>query len=430
MRPDLPELLFHEYHIRDVLEGNLREAKEYIDYLPEKDFLNADDENIVEHVYSKFEVMSLELQEDAMEQEIQETQIDVSQDQMRFIRDRSRPYPIAGGKVTVTIPYIGDSTLWKCRPEEFNLNPPLANIYKGRGNAEAGHIKIVFKVPSDSIDNERTKIKEELDDILSNIRWYLEKIKANVETHHKNLRPHIEKCITERRKRLGKYDELAKALDIPLKKKPGAPDISSLPIKRRIVKSLPSEPNEPPEPGIRNEDYEHILNVIRHEGRSFEATPGTFSKHDEEELRDIVLAHLNGHYQGDATGETFRKHGKTDIRIEDQNRAAFVGEGKVWTGPKALKNAVDQLLGYLTWRDCKAALIIFNKTVAGFTGIQEKVPEILIKHERFIRKETVKQHGEWRFRFRSADDDDRQIIVHIFLFDLYVNPNNKSDHSK
>jgi hypothetical protein len=44
---------------------------------------------------------------------------------------------------------------------------------------------------------------------------------------------------------------------------------------------------------------EEQVNVIRHEGRSFEATPGTFVKHDEEELRDIILAHLNGHYEGD-----------------------------------------------------------------------------------------------------------------------------------
>ena len=61
MRPDLPELLFYEYDIRDFLEDNLRKAKEYIDKLPENDFLNADDEKIIEHVYSKFEVVPIEL---------------------------------------------------------------------------------------------------------------------------------------------------------------------------------------------------------------------------------------------------------------------------------------------------------------------------------------------------------------------------------
>jgi hypothetical protein len=177
-----------------------------------------------------------------------------------------------------------------------------------------------------------------------------------------------------------------------------------------------------PEPGIRDEDYAHILKVIRHEGRSFEATPGTFAVHDEEELRDIILAHLNGHYEGDATGETFRRHGKTDIRLEDQNRAAFVGECKVWRGARELTKAVDQLLSYLTWRDCKAALILFNKDVAGFSAIQAKVPDILKQHPKCLRQADVEQPGEWCFQFRSADDDERQITMHVFLFNLYVAP--------
>ncbi|MFC1895726.1 cell division protein FtsA [Thermodesulfobacteriota bacterium] len=66
-------------------------------------------------------------------------------------------------------------------------------------------------------------------------------------------------------------------------------------MKRKLIKPLPSAPAKAAVPGIRDEDYKHILNVIRHEGRSFEATPGTFAKHDEEELRDIILAHLNSH---------------------------------------------------------------------------------------------------------------------------------------
>jgi hypothetical protein len=45
------------------------------------------------------------------------------------------------------------------------------------------------------------------------------------------------------------------------------------------------------------DDYEFILKVIRHEGRTYETTPKTFAVHDEEELRDIIVAHLNGHYE-------------------------------------------------------------------------------------------------------------------------------------
>ncbi|MDD2467824.1 MAG: hypothetical protein PHI97_27920 [Desulfobulbus sp.] len=144
------------------------------------------------------------------------------------------------------------------------------------------------------------------------------------------------------------------------------------------------------------------------------------AKHGEEELRDFILAHLNTHYEGQATGETFRKKGKTDIRIEQENRAAFVAECKVWRGPKGVTEAVGQLLGYLTWRDCKASLVFFNTQNAGFKEIQDKLPEALKTHPRFHGELKANEPGEWRFRFMSEGDDNRYVILHVFLFDLFV----------
>ena len=210
------------------------------------------------------------------------------------------------------------------------------------------------------------------------------------------------------------------SLNIPLKKHPGAPDVEELPIRRKLIRPLPPAPSAPPEPAISDVDYEHILKVIRHEGRTWETSPTTYAKHDEEELRDFILAHLNTHYEGDATGETFRNNGKTDIRIEDQNRAAFVGECKVWRGAAELSKALDQLLGYLTWRDCKAALIVFNKNVAGFKELQVKAPETLRQHQNFLKEIKSSNAGEWRFQFRSADDPDRTVTVHVFLFNIFT----------
>jgi hypothetical protein len=423
---DLPDLLFHEYDLHGTLQNNLQRARQEVDGIPEKDFLHANDEQIVEHVFSKVQVMPLELHEDAMEMDTQETQIDVSHDPHRVVFHRNRPCLIPGVKVMVSIPFSGDPLLWKCQPNPFALNPPRANIRAGRGNNGGGQIELVSTSPSDAVSDGST-LKHEIDKTVSSIRGYLDNMRTNVEAHNQNLRAHIQQCVAGRRQRLGQHADIAKVLNIPLKRKPGSPDISSFPIKRRIVKPLPAAPNTLPEPGIRDEDYNHILNVIRHAGRSFEATPRTFAIHDEEELRDIILAHLNGHYEGDATGETFRKHGKTDIRIEDQNRAAFVGECKVWRGAKELTQAVNQLLSYLTWRDCKAALLLFNRDVAGFSAIQEKVPDVLKQHPKCIRQISVTQPGEWRFLFYSADDEARQVTVHVFLLNLYVASEGRSE---
>ena len=62
------------------------------------------------------------------------------------------------------------------------------------------------------------------------------------------------------------------------------------------------------------------------------------------------------------TGETFRKKGKSDIHIMFENKAAFIGECKIWHGIKNFKEAVEQLFSYSTWRDTKTAIIVFKWT--------------------------------------------------------------------
>ncbi|REJ92329.1 MAG: hypothetical protein DWQ34_13145 [Planctomycetota bacterium] len=414
---DLPDLLFHELDLRQTLENNLQRARQEVDGIPEKQFLQASDDELTAHVFSKCEAVPLELHEDRMEMETEESQVDVRHHFDRAVFDRSRPALIPAVNVRVTIPFTGDAVLWKCQPSTFGLNPPRANVLSGRGD-QSGEIELLQSRPADNVSGD--ELKREIDNMLSSIRSYLENSKRDVDAHNHKLHTHIQQCVAQRRARLGTHSQIASVLNIPLKRKPGSPDFSPLPVKRRLVKPLPAASNRPPEPGIRDEDYTHILKVIRHEGRTFEATPRTFAVHDEEELRDIIVAHLNGHFEGDATGETFRRHGKTDIRIEDQNRAAFVAECKVWRGPKELTKAVDQLLSYLTWRDCKAALIFFNKDVAGFTGIQQKIPEALSQHPNCVRALNSDQAGEWRYKFRSAEDEQRHVIVHVFLFNLFV----------
>ena len=132
---------------------------------------------------------------------------------------------------------------------------------------------------------------------------------------------------------------------------------------------------------------------------------------------------MNGHYKGAATGEAFRKSGKTDIRIESQNRAAFIAECKVWRGPSELSKAIDQLLSYLTWRDCKSSIIVFNKHNKKFSEIIEKTPDIIESHPRLKKYIKTLNGGEWHYEFMSKDDDSRLIQIRFYVFDLYHSKN-------
>jgi hypothetical protein len=63
---------------------------------------------------------------------------------------------------------------------------------------------------------------------------------------------------------------------------------------------------------------------------------------------------------------------------------------------------------------------LFNKQAAKFNDLLVKVPEALRAHQKFKRELTNSAEGEWRYTFFSAEDETRQINIHVFIFNLYV----------
>jgi hypothetical protein len=271
-------------------------------------------------------------------------------------------------------------------------------------------------------DTAQEQFKQTFDSEIDLIRKFLGNAKNEVEYYNGQLPGVIRSLIQHRRQRLEKHKGIAALLDIPLQSKPGAPSFESIQIAPRSLPTLPVPPKTglKPEPGISTETYEKILRIIRHETCTYESTPHTFAKLDEEELRDVILAHLNGHLEGKAAGEVFRRNGKTDICIQQENRAAFVGECKVWQGAGQVSGALDQLLGYLTWRDSKAAFVMFNKMVKDFSSVLENLPKAISEHRCFIRWLDCDQAGEWRASMRSIEDEGRTLTVHVFAINIYT----------
>ena len=419
MRTQPINTLFSDGDLDDALRAQNQGIPGLVDEVPEGQFLESTDEQLREHFYSKLWIKPLTLHEDRAEMRKEENQIDVSGDRNRsWSRDIAGPRMIPGTRVIITYPYTGDQSLWKLRPNPYTMNFPIGDITPHRGE-QAGTLVITI---ARAHDVDQDQFRQERDAILSHVRNHIQNQHGQLERFNAELSKQIQAAIDARRERLKRHDGLSEILDIPLERRDGAPNIVPIRVEKKITQPLPPPPESGfnPEPGITDELYENILNILRHEGRSFETTPATFAKFDEEELRDIILAHLNGHYKGGATGETFRKLGKTDINIEDEDRAAFVGECKVWRGQKEIVEGVHQLFRYLTWRDCKASLIIFNKDVQGFTKLLKTVSEALSEHPLLVKDLGQQGDGEWRHIFCSQEDEDRHIVLHTFLFNLYA----------
>lgn len=404
----MADLLFYDNSFDEYLQGKHKSVWREVDGIPEENFAGMSDEEIAGYLIPRLEIDPLVLHEDLMTQTPREAKMTVE--------DYGRHIEVDAIEITLSIPYSGDIVLWSMKTNPYRTHP-RGTVFSPEANG-IGHVEIPFTIRSSSSPEQ---CKKHVDGILELLRYYLGIQKGSISGFNQGLRATIQEATRIRRERLGKHAAMIQSLNIPLKRREGAPEITRIPIRRRLVRPLPTlAPGRQPEPGICDEDYEHILGVIRHEGRTFEATPETYRDFGEEDLRNIILAHLNGHYEGDAAGEAFRKSGRTDIRIENQERAAFVAECKIWHGAGEFSQAIDQLLGYLTWRDCKTALILFNKLNAGFKQIQDQIPQLLNDHRQYQRLGACKTAGEWRCGFRSPDDPERRVLVHTFIFNLYV----------
>ena len=420
MMPE-PNYLFVQGELQAMLNAQCADAELKVDAISGNQLLNTPVEEIVQHLFNQICVEPLTIYKDKWVHDREEIKIYIQGWPGRII-PREGPYLLPGIRLTISIPFSGNANLWQLRPNLWSSVLPHGVVkdgFEGIGNLDM-FFEQTMSEPLEQFGRDR-------DQNLDLIQKYLASQKEIIDQFNKNLPDTVRALIEARRKRLLIHDNLDKILNIPLRHNPSAPNIQSIQIQKRIVKPLPLPPisNHKPEWGIEEKDYEDILTIIRHEGRTFEAAPKTFAVHGEEGLRDIILAHLNGHYIGDASGKTFRRSGKTDIRIEAKTRSAFVAECKIWKGPKTLSDSIDQLLSYLTWRDCKTSIIIFNKDISGFTDILQKTKISIESHPCFIKTASETDQGEWRCIFKSMEDDARLLQIHIFHFNLYLIPKRK-----
>jgi hypothetical protein len=108
-------------------------------------------------------------------------------------------------------------------------------------------------------------------------------------------------------------------------------------------------------------------------------------------------------------GEIETGNGKTDILVRHHNRSLFIAECKFWHGSNRFDEAIEQLLSYTTWRDTKAAIILFimNKDA---TAVIVSAGARLTAHAACKAALVSADPNERRdYRFTSPDDNQRVI---------------------
>jgi hypothetical protein len=227
-------------------------------------------------------------------------------------------------------------------------------------------------------------------------------------------------AIETRRSKLLTSRSMVASLGFKMKERDGAVKTFVAPeIRRRITPVMPQASTAPfkPEPALSDADYEHILDVMQGMTQVMELSPSAFHDVDEEALRSHFLVQLNGHYQGQATGETFNYEGKTDILIRSEGKNVFIAECKFWSGPKKLIETIDQLLGYSSWRDTKTAIVIFNRN-RDFSKVLAAIPDAVRAHPQYKRDLLGSTESVFRYQFANRDDRNRELFLTVLAFDV------------
>ena len=309
------------------------------------------------------------------------------------------------------IPYEGKINLLELISGFKNLNDVTIDNYKKC---------IIIEVIN--FYDKPEKIKNKFEEKLNYLKTYYQNLKDSLNSYNQSLKPAIKNLIESRKQQLLKQNNFLASLGVPIKEKSNVPTTFSIPkpkLKEKItIKPIVHQKKFKPEPALDEKDYNKILKIINDIGKNFERLPSTYKGKSEEDIRDHIILILDPNFElGSVTGETFNKIGKTDICLRYDSSVVFISECKYWKGEKVFIKTIDQLLGYLTWRNSKVAIINFVQNKE-FTDVLEKIKTIIKTHSNYLKELGNSDETWFNYKFHLNGDRNREIALAVISFHL------------
>lgn len=408
---------FEQYELRSVLHEQPTRIQARIDKFTDDEVMANDLKILVHNVCEEFRIDPLELHgEDAERRAVRNGKIQKWFDPVRyFMPDCRGAYrEVDGVTLTFVFPFSGTSWLFECRASHFYM-AHYPEISLGQGEMS---IEYQYATEDTKEEGWKERVFKRLDDDIKMLRQGIDWVNADVAEYNLGFARNVQSWLEARRGKVEAYYNVAKMFDVSVKKNEYGSRIIS-PVKRHIYPIAHQHASQERTYCIEAANYEEILAILRHAGATMERTPNSYRSMGEEDLRNVLLASLNSSFKGIATGEAFRNNGKTDICIEAENRAAFVAECKMWTGEKEVAAAIAQLDSYLTWRDCKTALIYFVRR-KDFLSVANKMSNVLREQENISQVSTLNMN-EYKCFLASASSPGQRKEVRVLMFNLLAN---------
>lgn len=409
---------FCSYDIRQLFSNQMEKARACIENFTNAELMGTDIKILCANVYEQHKVLALDFDEASIPKPTPRIgKIEKYLDPVRYF-DGGRTVLVDGVTLSFSFPYSGDPVLFECRASSYSLSGYPQILIAGNF--------LTFEYSDDATNAAqptwRQSVISKLQKDASEIKRGIEFVNNDVIQFNRNLQATIYSSITQKKKNIEVLFKAVEAFDVSVEANAEGRRIIAVQ-KRNVLPIAHSFDSSEPEYTITDDNYNEILKVIKHTASTWERTPNSFRHMGEEDLRNVLLASLNGLFFGKANGEAFRKDGKTDICIEAESRSAFIAECKMWTGEKAVPDALAQLDSYSTWRDCKTALIYFVDK-QDFLAIAEKMKNLLPKLEAIQGARQI-DTNEFACQMVSFRTPGHLLTVRVMLFNLHSDDDKK-----
>ena len=365
------------YYFKNLYDAIERKIKSY-DYRQLKDFDSADIDMFVNHYLLKSVSIDLE----NSRKEIKNDEGDVYNYDSQVFDDEPEYITVKGKTITFYAAVSGEYSLLKYSLGEqgFELLNYHDENYEDielidNPSHDKHDLKIVIFIPDYEFKNKTKEeitalVNKKLCDYVQTTLLKVKRLNAIIDDYNNKLKNTINSYIQTKINDDSSLEFISGAIGVEINSK------NPLQNKGTKIEILPKKvdvllPDRKKYDGyyLDKNNYSAIISTIRNHLIATENNPKAIRTLSNEELiRDTILWTLNSNYFI-ATGETFRNNGKTDILISFKDKSVFVAECKVWKGIQYLKDGLDQMLNYTTWRDSKMAMIVFNLDNKDFSHV-------------------------------------------------------------
>lgn len=403
--------LFRGINTRDLLDSLKLKVSKEIQNL-EDDILNISESQYINNLIEEYKIECPIMQFD--QPKVKPRRVLASSNILPNNFKYADPEEVERNAFRLSVPYVGDKEVLRYWPASI--------IFTGGGSSRfiIGNNEVYVDILDYSGNGEN--VKNDYNRYIDDLKKMMGYLKNEIESINHTMPQYIRQSFIARKERIKKEYDVVANLGLPIITGNATPKTYSVQtVERRHFESplvnSNQQKSEPLSPTMADVVYQDILSAINITGQNIERYLKTIENQDEETIREQFLTQLSTTFKScSSTGESFNHVGKTDIMVKHGNDILFIAECKVWKGAKKLNEAIDQLLSYLTWRDSKTALLIFNKDTAIQTVIQS-IRESIPQHPNFVKMIKQSDIGWFDYSFHLTDSSD-EIKMAVMVFDF------------